>query len=173
LVDLELVPISRTRILAGVNSLFAFGFRLGHLSSNPASELALPAYENRLAERIMTVEDVQRMLTAEIHARNRILHILLHVAGLRVSEACRLQWRNLHERGKSGQFTVFGKNGRTRAITLPADLWAELARWREAARSEDLVFPSRSGRSLDRGRVRMILRRAARRVGIGERVSPH
>jgi hypothetical protein len=35
------------------------------------------------------------------------------------------------------------------------------------------VFPSRSGKPLDRGRVRMIVRRAAKRVGVPDAVSPH
>ena len=69
-----------------------------------------------------------------------------------------------------GQITVFGKNSRTRAITLPAEVWADLARQRGAP--EDLVFPSRSGRALDRGRVRVILRRAAERAGLTESISP-
>ena len=35
------------------------------------------------------------------------------------------------------------------------------------------MFPSRTGRRLDRWRVRLILRRAAERAGIQERMSPH
>ena len=68
---------------------------------------------------------------------------------------------NFHVRGNAGQITVFGKNGRTRAIALPAEVWAELTGRRGTARGEDLVFQSRSGRPLDRGRVRMILRSIA------------
>ena len=44
---------------------------------------------------------------------------------------------------------------------------------RGAASAEELVFPSRSGKHLDRGRVRVIVRRAAERAAVDARVSPH
>jgi hypothetical protein len=133
----------------------------------------LPAYEHRLAERILVEEDVQRILAAEPEPRNQALLRLLYAAGLRVSEACNLRWRNLHARGDAGQITVFGKNGRTRAVPLPAEIWTELVSRRGAAAAADAVFPSRSGKALDRGRVRVIVRQAAQRAGVAESVSPH
>src|SRR5437763_11483405 len=54
-------------------------------------------------------------------------------------------------RGEAGQITVFGKNGRTRSIALPAPLWLELIALRGKG-MEDPVVPSRSGKPLDRGR---------------------
>ena len=168
-----LAPISRSRTLAAVKSLFGFCQRVRYLPANPAAELPLPRYENRLAERIVTEEDVHRMLTGEPHPRNRVLLNILYGAGLRVSEACMLRWRNLSARDNSGQITVLGKNGRTRAIALPAGLWAELISLRSAEKGEQPVFISRSGRPLDRGRVGAIVRSAAQRAGITSPVSPH
>jgi site-specific recombinase XerD len=92
---------------------------------------------------------------------------------VRVSEAYGLRCRNLSPRGEAGQITVFGENGRTRSIALPVPLWSELIALRGEAGAEDPVFPSRSGTPLDRGRVRMIVRRAAQRPGIAETISPH
>src|SRR5262245_31722741 len=160
LADSGLAPISQLRTIAAVRSLFGFCRRVGYLPQNPAAELPLPAYENRLAERILPETDVQRLLAIDGNARDRILLNLIYVAGLRVSEACQLRWRNLHPRGEAGQITVYGKGGRTRAITLPASVWSELTGLRGTAGTDEPVFPSRSGRTLDRGRVRRIVRRA-------------
>ena len=171
--DDGLAPISRARTIAAVKSLFGFCHRMRYLPANPAAELSLPRYENRLAERVLSEEDVFRLLAAEAQPRCRIMLNLLYLAGLRVSEACNLRWRNLHIRGTAGQVTVFGKNGRTRAITLPASIWTELIGLRGAAAAEDPVFPSRTGKPLDRGRVRMIVREAAGQVGVAGAVSPH
>ena len=107
--SLGLAPISRARSLAAVKGLFAFCHRMRYLPVNPAAELTLPSYENRLAERILGEEEVQRMLAAETEPRNRLLLRLLYAAGLRISEACSLRWRNLHLRGTAGQITVFGR----------------------------------------------------------------
>ena len=52
LVGSGLAPISRARTLAAVKSLFGFCNRQGYVPGDPAAELTLPAYENRLAERI-------------------------------------------------------------------------------------------------------------------------
>jgi integrase/recombinase XerD len=122
LINSGLAPISRARILAATKSLFDFCNRMRYVPANPASELALPCYENRLAERILSEEDVAQMLADEAEPRDRVLLRLLYVAGLRVSEACRVLWRNLRPHADAGQITVFGKNGRTRAIALPARL---------------------------------------------------
>ena len=171
--DDGLAPISRARTIAAIKILFGFCHRMRYLAANPAAELVLPRYENRLAERVLSEEDIQRLLAAEGAPRCRILLNLLYLAGLRVSEACSLRWRNLHIRGDAGQVTVFGKNGRTRAIALPASIWTELVGLRGAAGAEDPVFPSRTGRALDRGRVRMILRQAVGQAGVAGAVSPH
>ena len=98
---------------------------------------------------------------------------LIYVAGIRVSEATQLRWRNLRPRGDAGQITVFGKNGRTRSITLPAGVWHDLNCLRGHAGGEEFVFRSRGGSALDRGRVRVILRRSARSAGVDAAVSPH
>jgi integrase/recombinase XerD len=173
LIAAGLAPVSRARAIATVRSLFSFCQRMHYCPVNAAAELPLPRYENRLAERVLSEEEVQRLLSGDPQPRDRTLLSLLYFAGLRVSEACNIRWRNLHFRGDGGQVTVYGKNGRTRAIPLPAPVWSDLASIRGAAGPEDPVFPSRSGRPLDRGRVRVIVRQAARRAGIDAPASPH
>ena len=171
--DTGLAPISRARTLAAIKSLFGFCQRMRYIAANPAAELVLPSYENRLSERIVGELEVRRLLETAEGARDRVLLALLYAAGLRVSEACGLLWRNVRPRGDSGQITVFGKNGRTRSIALNIGIWEELTALRGTAGPEVPVFPSRTGRRLDRGRVRVILRRAARLAGVSEPVSPH
>jgi integrase/recombinase XerD len=176
LVAAGLAPVSRLRTLAAVRSLFGFCQRMRYLPANPAQELALPAYESRLAERILPEEDLQRVLAVDLAPRDRVLLQLLYSAGLRVSEACGLRWRNLGARGDSGQITVLGKGGRTRAVALPPEVWSALNKLRKSAGSESPVFLSKSGKPLDRGRVRVILRRAAEIAGVSDKtpqLSPH
>ncbi|MBZ5607170.1 MAG: tyrosine-type recombinase/integrase [Acidobacteriia bacterium] len=133
LIAAGLAPISRARTIAAIKSLFGFCRRIGYVRANPALELPLPRYENCLAERVLSEDDVQSLLTAEVEPRDRILLSLLYFAGLRVSEACNLRWRNLHARGDAGRVTVFGKNGRTRAIPVPRAVWSELTGMRSVA----------------------------------------
>ncbi len=176
LVAAGLAPVSRLRTIAAIRSLFALCHRMHYIAANPAQELPLPKYENRLAERIVPQEAVQRLLAAGMGDRDRVLLELLYTAGLRVSEACGLRWRNLRAVGDAGQITVYGKGGRTRSIALPKSLWIELNKLRKSAGNEDPVFASKGGKPLDRGRVRAILRKAAERAGVSDKtpgISPH
>ena len=176
LVKAGLAPVSRVRTLAAIKSLFSFCCRTRYLPANPATELTLPPYEQRLAERIVAEEDVQRLLAVDMPLRDQVLLQLLYTAGLRVSEACGLRWRNLSARGEAGQVSVFGKNGRTRAVALPPEVWKMLNKLQKSAETGTPVFASRSGQPLDRGRVRVILREAAEKAGVAGKTpqsSPH
>jgi integrase/recombinase XerD len=168
-----LAPVSAGRTLAAVRSLMRFASRSGHLDRNVAADLPLPRSENRLAERILGEEEVRRMIALEPDPRNRVLLSLLYTAGLRVSEACRLCWRNLRPRGSAGQITVCGKGGKTRSVLLPAAMWQDLLTLPVPASAQEPVFRSRTGKALDRSRVLRIVQEAAHRAGIAAGVSPH
>jgi len=167
-----LAPISQGRTLAAVRSLFRFAQRIGYCG-NPASALDLPRTDNPLSERIMTEEDVGALIAHEPDERNRVLLTVLYMAGLRVSEACGLRWRNLHPRCDAGQILVHGKGGRTRAIILPPAVWGQLTALRGLAAADAPVFASRSGKPLERSRVLRIVKDASQRAGIAADVTTH
>ncbi|MBK5295066.1 MAG: tyrosine-type recombinase/integrase [Acidobacteriia bacterium] len=135
-----LAPGFPSRTIAAVKSLFGFCQRTRYLAYNPASELNLPRYPNRLSERILGEQDVQRVLAAELCSRDKALLTLLYVAGLRVSEACGLCWKDLFPQVNGGFSTVFGKNGRTRSIALPPPLWSQLSCLRGLAAVNETRF---------------------------------
>jgi integrase/recombinase XerD len=169
-----LAPASQARILSAVKSLLAFGHRLGHLPYDVGRPVRLPTIKLTLAERILAEPELQRLLALETHPRNRVLLKLLYAAGLRVSEACALAWRDLQARDEGGQITVYGKGGKTRAILLPDGIWRNLMGLRDDASADAPVFRSRKrGGHLSEVQVWRIVRAAAIRAGIGDAVSPH
>ena len=168
-----LAPISQGRTLSAIRSFFRFAERIGYCR-NVAAGLELPRTETALSERIISEKDVQHLIALEPDARNRVLLALIYAAGLRVSEACGLRWKNLQNRGDAGQILVHGKGGsRKRAVVLPAGVWGQLLGLRATAGPEAPVFASRSGRALDRSRVLRIVREASQRAGIAANVSTH
>jgi integrase/recombinase XerD len=90
-----------------------------------------------------------------------------------VSELSGLSWKNLKERGESGQVTVFGKGRKTRTILLKQDIWDELMQLKGARSNNEPVFKSRKGGHINRHQLWRIVAAAAKRAGIEGKVSPH
>jgi integrase/recombinase XerD len=55
----------------------------------------LPAAETRLAERIMSENQILTMIALETDSRNHAMIRLMYNAGLRVSEVCTLTWNDV------------------------------------------------------------------------------
>jgi integrase/recombinase XerD len=135
--------------------------------------MKLPVLRDRLAERILSEAEVQRMIALERHTRNQALLYLLYASGVRVSECCGLKWRDVQERSDGGQITVLGKGGKTNTILLPASLLHCLMAIKGDSGAEEPIFRSRKGRHLHPTQVRRVVRQAAKRAGIDKAISPH
>jgi len=169
----SLAGATRARATTTVKSLLSYGQRIGYLTFNVGAALKQPKREDKLAQRILSEADVQRMLALETDPRNRALLRLLYAAGLRVSEICGLSVHDLQAREDGGQVTVFGKGSKTRSVRLPASIWSDLVTLTTGAAIDAPVFRSHKGGHLDASAVHRIVRKAARRAGIASNVSPH
>ncbi len=142
---------SRARAIASVKSALSFGVKTGYLKFNVGAVVKLPKLENKLAERIMSEQQVARMFALEENPRNHAILTLLYRAGLRAMELCNLTWRNLQDRDQAGQIAVYGKGKKTRFVLLDSATWQEVNALRTPeAGIDDYVFTSRQQRS--RGR---------------------
>lgn len=168
-----LAPSSQGTALAAIKSLLSFAHRVGVIPENVGIPLKSPRVKDTLNERILSETEVMNMIALETDERNRLILRLLYAGGLRVSELCALKWKDLINRHRSGQVTVFGKGGKTRTVLLPENIWLELCQWQGQGKSQDPVFPSRQGGHLDRTQVYRIVKAAAHRAGIEANVSPH
>ena len=169
----HLAPASRARALGSVKSLAAFGHRIGYLPFDIGAPVRVPPVKQTLAERILGEGEVHRLLTLEANPRNHALLRLLYAGALRVSELCALTWRDLQPRDDSGQVTVFGKGGKTRAVLLTPGVWSELVALRGRAGEGDPVFRSAKHGHLTAVQVHRIVKAAAARAGLPLAVSAH
>lgn len=172
---------TRCRRLSSVKSLFAFAHRIGYLPFDVGAPIKLPAIKDTLAERIMSEEQVQRLLwqadaperRGPFVKRDAALLRLLYSGGLRISEVCGLRWRDLTERDEAGQIAVFGKGGKTRVILLPTPMWSRLTALRGMAEPDHPVFRSRKGGKLNRSQAHLIVKAAVRRARLPSGISAH
>ena len=163
----DLKDTTQARKLAAIKSLLTFAHRMGYIPVNVGSMVQLPRVRTRLAERILSREQVEAIIGQETDPYNHALLRLLYSTGVRVSEACELTWRDVQprENGKA-QISLFGKGDRERAIVISADTYKELLSLRTD--TSEQVFPNLYPRKAER-----IIEKAAKQAGIKGNVSPH
>lgn len=164
---------SQKRIIASVKSLFTFGQKIGYLRFNVAAALKQPKTRDGLAQRILTEGEVITMIHLTTKQRDNVLLRVLYASGARISEVCGLTWADVQPNGDTGQVTLFGKGGKTRAVKLSKATWQALQELRGDAGTDDPVFLSQKGGALDSTQVHRIVKQAAKRAGIQGNVSAH
>ncbi|MHB8285704.1 MAG: tyrosine-type recombinase/integrase [Caulobacteraceae bacterium] len=165
---------SRARRVAAVKSLLTFHVRSGLLTLNAGVAMRVEKPQSTKAERILTEQEVARMIGREDDPRRRAALRVLDVMGLRASEVVELRWRDLTGTDKKGgEARVLGKGSKARKVVVPAALWRELAALTPAINADAPVVPGRDGGQLDRKALFRIVKRAARRAGINGDASPH
>ena len=169
----NLKPASQHRLLASVKSLITFAHKIGYLKFNVSRPLKVPKFRDELSERILSESDIQRIIGMENNPRNKLLLRILYAGGIRVSEICRLTWKDIQSREKAGQMTVYGKGSKTHTIIIPEPLWSSLISYRNNVIDDNPVFKSRKGGQLHPSQIWRIVKRSAVRAGIKKSVSPH
>lgn len=130
----------------------------------PSTPVTLPT--------VLSVEEVERVLAAFSLPKYRVFYTLLYATGLRVSEACRLETRDID--AARGVIRVRGKGNRERLACLDPRLLVILrAYWKEVKPTPPHLFTTRTGRPLHPEQARSALRHARASLGLDKRVTPH
>src|SRR5512140_3221789 len=182
--DPGLAPTSLRRRAASIRGFYRFAFGEGLIAVDVAAHIDLPRMP-RLLPDTLTVAEVARLLDSAAAAgqRDRALLELLYAAGLRISEALRL---DLEDVSLDGQFVrVIGKGDRERLVPIGEVAIAAVRDWLDGPRAGLVaahhVAPIRGGplflgdrgHRLARQQAWASVRRAARDAGISAHVSPH
>jgi integrase/recombinase XerD len=164
---------TRARRIAAVRSLFRFALEVGLLTVDPCRGLKVPKPAAAGTEKIITAANVRRLIAAETAPLRHAALGLLYLCGLRASEVCALNWRDLTP-GRKGaaEAKILGKGSKPRTVTVPAPLWRELMALNPAMPPGAPVIAEPGGRRRDRRWLHRIVVRASRRVGLAS-VSPH
>lgn len=163
----HLRPSTQAQRIACIKSLFGFAHKVGYTRVNVAATIRAPRAKDTLNERILTEEQVLRVILAATNQRDAALVRMLYRSGGRISEIVTATWADLIEKPKFGQVTLLGKGGKTRTVQLPLDLIALLHQIKGDAAPEDRIFP------ISRQRAWTIVKRLAKQAGITEKLSPH
>jgi integrase len=127
-----------------------------------------------VAEKVLPREAIPRLFAAARTPYEHLLLRLLYHAGLRVSEACALDWGHVRQDGDAWRATIYGKGGKTRWVPLLPELVGEALELDAPGRDGDPFAPADSrGTRWDRFRAHAVVKAVARRAGLGDAPSPH
>jgi integrase/recombinase XerD len=157
-----------------IKSLFSFAVKVGYLTINIGSFIETPKNKEKLAEKILTVEDVKRLIDATKTHRDTLMLSLMYTCGLRISEVVGLTWDDLkpHQEG-NGKATIFGKGSKTRVVIIPPRLWRQIWEFKQISQICQWVFVTRTGNQMERSIVHRMVKRTCQRAGVDERASCH
>jgi len=135
-------------------------------------QLPRPKPERRLP-RVLSQEEVRRIIAQVRHPKHRALVMLAYSSGLRVSELVRLRPDDLDlERGML--LVRRGKGGNDRYTVLSTRAVRAVQVYQAAFPSEKWLFPgTKPGRHYSTRSVQRIVQRAAARAGIRKQVTVH
>lgn len=168
--DLEqrgLKETTRSRKINAVKSLFQFATEQQHLAINPAASIHPPRHSSKLAGKILTRDEVDRIIAAAPSEKARIFLLTLYALALRASEACNLKWEDFVIRPDGRvQVTICGKGGKVASIVVPARVWVRLESLKRES-SGDFVF------GFDRRTGHNLIKQAVKAAGLNPKVSQH
>ncbi|MFA9479402.1 site-specific tyrosine recombinase [Phycisphaerales bacterium AB-hyl4] len=177
-----LATSSIARHMATIRVFGRFLASTGQLPEDPAELLAQPSAWQRLPT-VMGREQVKRLLASPeldhpLGLRDAAMMELLYAAGLRASELAAMTVAGVHT--SLGIVQVVGKGNKERIVPAGRPALAAVTRWVEEARptlvktqpASDALFVSRTGSPITRVVVWQVVKRHARRAGMGN-VYPH
>lgn len=182
LAELDYAASSTERALAAVRGFHGFLVTEGLCRRNPARDVPLPKRPQLLPE-VLSVEEARKLveqpfpLTAA-GQRDRAILEVLYGCGLRVSELCGLDVRNVMVEDEL--LRVLGKGSKERVVPITGAaleaLSSYLRNWRpalvRASKPTDAVFLNRLGGRLSRQSVHATCEKYGRVVGIAG-LHPH
>ena len=177
-------PASVARAAAAIRGFYRFLHAEG-LAADDVTDGLLGAKLEQKLPKALSRRHVERMLEiaaeGDLGVRDlTILHVL-YATGCRVGEVVGLRTTSLVEEHRL--LRAFGKGNKERLVPIADVALARLLQYRDEVRPRlrqrarrdpgDVLFLSRTGRPLDRGRVYQIVRAAAARAGVEVACSPH
>lgn len=123
---------------------------------------------------VLSLDEVEAVLGALHKVKYRVFFTTVYAAGLRVSEACHLEIRDI-QAARGVIHVREGKGRKERYVMLSPRLLKILrAYWARERPTPPWIFTTNTGRRpLDPATARVALRNATKKVGLSQKVTPH
>lgn len=161
-------PATRAQRISTIKSLLSFAQKVGYVPLNVAAVISAPKPKDTLSERILTEEQVLKIImAADGNERHELLIRLLYRTGGRISEILGVTWKDLVKRDEAAQVALFGKNQNTRYVLIPIELYDSLMALKGDTPDTERLF------KMTRQGAWRIVKVLAKKAKLGVSPSPH
>ena len=119
---------------------------------------------------VLNKEEVNRIFEVTLNLKHRLVLMFLYYTGIRLNEVVNLKWSDIDFQRGVIHLKV-AKGEKERVIFLHDNLKKFIEYFK--LKKGGLVFFSNLGKKYDKRTIQMIVRNAAKKAGIGKRVTPH
>jgi integrase/recombinase XerD len=173
---------SVARHLVTVRHFFRFCVMERAIEKDPSENVQSPKFRHTLPE-FLSIDEVNRLLrqpdTSTVAGlRDKAMIEILYSSGLRVSELCGLKIADVQM--EAGYLRCVGKGNKERLVPIGKAALEFVRLYVQKARPEILgertsiyLFPSRTGKSIDRFNFWKTLKLYGQRAGLRKALSPH
>ena len=173
---------STARALSSLKRFYRHALREGKLGADPTLNIDPPRLGRRLPKSL-TEADVEALLAAPdvetpLGLRDKAMLEMLYASGLRVSELVSLTAAQLSQ--EMGVVRILGKGSKERLVPVGEEALDWVRRYGAQARAlllngraSDALFVTTRAAPMTRQAFWQLIKRYARRAGIGAQISPH
>ena len=170
------------RKIASLRAYYGFLFGIGAINSNPSNNMKSPKIERKKID-YLTIGEIEKLIEfpdgSPKGIRDRSILEVLYATGIRVSELCQVNLKDVNLR--IGFITCTGEFGKARIIPLGRPARASLEEYIFKARKvlihnedskEEALFVNYSGERMSRQGYWKIIKQYAQLAGIENKISP-
>lgn len=188
-------PSTRNTYKNALRSLFSFAIKTQYLEKNPALALENIKTPDKIFSKVLSREQIQRMIQIEKNDRNKLILKILYFTGLRVDELTSLKcssfqmMKKLDESNPSKAakqemvMIVVGKGRKVRSLHIPVHLKQDIMDYTFQLNHEDYLFTNDrrvdfgindfTRTKLNNSQIFRIVKQAAKNAGLSVAPSPH
>lgn len=160
-----------------LSSLFTFATKTGYIEKNPALALENIKTPDKLYSKVLSREQVERMIYKEQSPRNQMILKILYFTGVRVEEISKLKVNSFQSTEHGITMMVEGKGRKVRSLHLPEHLSQEIFDYMQTLPSEYLFTTQKNTfglyKPLSTSQIFRIVKGAAENANLSVAPSPH
>lgn len=166
-----------------LRSLFSFALKTGYLERNPALALESLKVSDRFHSKVLSREQIERLIQCEKNQRNQLILKILYFTGIRVDELTQLKTNSFQQSTQGLIMLVVGKGRKLRSVHIPDHFKENILDYIINLNPEDYLFTN--DRRVDFGigdfqrsrlnhsQIFRIVKSAAANAGLDVKPSPH